>query len=731
MNIKIRMSPETKPKWPNNAKFAVCLTHDVDRVKKSHQYITHSLKALVGFRFRDLIRQICDFRFYFDDIEKNPYWNFPRIMELERRHGVKSTFFFLNESGKPELLKPKTWKLYRGRYSFNDPNMKRIIKKLDSEGWEVALHGSYRSYNDEELLKKEKRELEDVIGTKVLGIRQHYLNLKIPKTWEFQMNAGFKYDASFGLKYTTGFKKARYHPFYLFNNSFLEIPLAIMDIGLFLMRISEDDVYPQTRKNEDDILKDIEDLMNIAEERNGLLTILWHQRVFNEKEFPGWVKIYEKIIIESKKRNAWITNCRGVLDWMEKIKNERYDSEYVPCLTTKDFEGHKDKKFENLHIVIPLGINYLKPEPGGTEAYVRLLICPMRRCGLKSTLLGIGESGMYFEEDNLRFITIDRGLGTINNFKFVCKLFLNKIRFRLPKSSLIVANREEFCLPFLIPWKKAPMVLTEHGNALPILKKRRGEVFGVLYEFFVERFVVNRVDKIITVNEDTRDYLIRKYPKITNKIEVIPLGVDVTRFRLMDMQEMRRKHGFDPDENIVMYVGRLAEEKGLDLLLNSFKEVERQLKNVKLLLVGDGKVRKDLEELATDLELQNVLFMGTISHDTIPELLNCANLFVLCSSRETGPLVVEEALACGVPVVSTDVGRVREFIQNDTVGKIVARNKEDISRAIIDFLRKENREGIRKECRDSSLKFSFDSTARETIEVYKKVYEDYYTDNHD
>src|SRR3990167_5511945 len=174
--------------WPHNKKFAVFLSHDVDQARK------HLLQALYYFyqqkRFYHLIPQFFD----------NPYWTFETITKLEEECSVRSTFFFLNESIHFEILKPKTWRPSLGRYSIFEKEITKVIKKLDRGGWEIGLHGSYNSYRDKTLLANEKEDLEKILGKEVYGIRQHYLNLDIPNTWQIQRNLGLRYDASFGFR---------------------------------------------------------------------------------------------------------------------------------------------------------------------------------------------------------------------------------------------------------------------------------------------------------------------------------------------------------------------------------------------------------------------------------------------------------------------------------------------------------------------------------------------------
>ena len=276
--------------WPNGKKFALCLTHDVDRVRKSYQYMTHFIKSKNWYHIKSFLNR-----------KSEPYWNFEKIMNLEKKDNVRSTFFFLEESKKLDIFHPSKWPLSLGKYKFSDEKVAEIISKLHSGGWEIGLHGSYDSYKNKDLLRLEKKKLEDVLGDEVIGIRQHYLNLEIPYTWKIQKEFGFKYDASFGFSKDIGFRENKILPFRPFNDYFLVIPLTIMDAALFYK-------FPEPKKAWRKLLE----IFDFAEKHGALVTVLWHQRVFNENEFPQWSKMYERIIQEGKKRDAWFARCRDV-----------------------------------------------------------------------------------------------------------------------------------------------------------------------------------------------------------------------------------------------------------------------------------------------------------------------------------------------------------------------------------------------------------------------------------
>jgi len=263
--------------------FDVCLSHDVDRIKKTFQYGTHGLKALFKGDLNSVIYQA------YSIFLKQPYWQFDKIIEIENEYNVKSSFYILNESFSFNAFKIKTWPLSIGYYDIHNKQLVKTLKYLDNNDWEIGVHGSYRSYNNITLLKKEKRTLEDIIGHKIEGIRQHFLN-RNEETWFLQKEAGFLYDSSFGNEKKAGFQDSKYLPFTPSGmTDFTVVPLVIMDCRIMTLQNPWKEA-----------LKIIEE----AEQNHACLVINWHQRVFNTKEFPGYSELYVQIIKECQVRNG-------------------------------------------------------------------------------------------------------------------------------------------------------------------------------------------------------------------------------------------------------------------------------------------------------------------------------------------------------------------------------------------------------------------------------------------
>jgi hypothetical protein len=294
--------------WPGGRKFAVCLTHDVDELSKTYRHVTvparHLMRGNLVGAVRQLLHSAADLLG-----GRNPYWTFDDIMKLEGELGVKSSFYFLEEKGRVSILSPKTWILSGRRYSLNNPPVKAMIKKLAGGGWDVGVHGSYDSFQDEGLFSAEKDRLEGIIGG-IHGTRQHHLNLCFPKTWRIHESCGLEYDTSLGFKDTCGFRWGTCFPFHpldcgeLKPLNLLEIPLTIMDTPLF--------------SHKGDVSRECAGLMDKVQNYGGVLTLLWHHSVFNRSEFPGFTQTYSSIIESALQRDAWVTHACHIAGWWSR-----------------------------------------------------------------------------------------------------------------------------------------------------------------------------------------------------------------------------------------------------------------------------------------------------------------------------------------------------------------------------------------------------------------------------
>ncbi|MDH5674835.1 MAG: hypothetical protein OEZ06_22085 [Myxococcales bacterium] len=279
---------EATPRWPAGAPYALCLTHDVDRIhKQAYHYLYYAVRGgsrALRVQARSLLHRL---------MGDEPYWNFDRIMALEDRLGVRSTVLFLDESTKS--FDPR----FMGRYDLGDRRLAQTIPALKRGGWEIGLHGSFYSFDDRALLAREKARLEDIVGDRVRSTRQHHLNLVRPRTFQHQRAIGLEVDSTLGAADRAWSEAPCLEPFEVDDSGMLELPITLMDI-IGLSR-------PGVRRHAEMQLEAIASA-------GGLIVLDWHQRTFSPHEYPAEVAFYEAQITAAKRRGAWIATMAEICD---------------------------------------------------------------------------------------------------------------------------------------------------------------------------------------------------------------------------------------------------------------------------------------------------------------------------------------------------------------------------------------------------------------------------------
>jgi glycosyltransferase involved in cell wall biosynthesis len=177
-------------------------------------------------------------------------------------------------------------------------------------------------------------------------------------------------------------------------------------------------------------------------------------------------------------------------------------------------------------------------------------------------------------------------------------------------------------------------------------------------------------DHVIAVSNDLKSKIVSEFGVHSSRISVIPNGVDTEKFSRMDKCEARRRCGLAEGNRYLLTVSRLSNEKGLENLLRAFGGI--RCTDSTLVIIGDGPLEAKLIALSTELGIRKrVKFMGVLGHADICAWYNAADLFCLPSLWEGCPNVVIEALACGTPVVASQVGGIPDLVPSPDYGSLV------------------------------------------------------------
>ncbi len=239
-----------------------------------------------------------------------------------------------------------------------------------------------------------------------------------------------------------------------------------------------------------------------------------------------------------------------------------------------------------------------------------------------------------------------------------------------------------------------PYIVTVHGS----------DIFGLRSSLFkkIQRNVIK--DSVVcTVNSNaTKNEIIRRFPELKNKLELIPMGVDTDFFRKKKVS--KKTLGCD-NSSLLLFVGRLTEQKGVQYLISAMPEILNSNSNTKLLIIGEGSYMPDLQRIVAELGLrENVDFLGSVSKEKLVDYYNAADLFVYPSlMHKTGTealgVVLLESLSCGTAVLGSNLGGIKDIIKDRKTGLLCKqRNKRDIADKANLLLRNKNlREKLAKQ----------------------------------
>lgn len=245
-----------------------------------------------------------------------------------------------------------------------------------------------------------------------------------------------------------------------------------------------------------------------------------------------------------------------------------------------------------------------------------------------------------------------------------------------------------------------PYVLQAHGSVLPFFQKEKlKEVFDKLWGFDIlhdasRAFALTEVEK--------EQYL--KMGVSKDRIDIVPLGIDINEYNhLPDEGKFKSKHGIGSEERVILFLGRIHEIKGLDLLVKSFARISED--DVKLAIVGgDYGFKEELENLIETLDLTDkVIFPGVLTGENKIEALVDCDIFIMPSRYESFTTSGLEAMACFKPLILTKNNHIQTWVKDNT-GLVCEFEEENLSDCIETLLN------------DKSLCERFGNNGRKLIE---------------
>jgi L-malate glycosyltransferase len=259
--------------------------------------------------------------------------------------------------------------------------------------------------------------------------------------------------------------------------------------------------------------------------------------------------------------------------------------------------------------------------------------------------------------------------------------------------------------------REIPFITTLHGTDITLVG--RDQTYAP-----VVTFSINESDAITAVSNNLREETYRHF-QIEKDIQVIPNFVDTSRFHQTNKEHFKKM--LAPNgERILAHVSNFRKVKRVEDVIKVFEKVHEKIPS-KLLMIGDGPERQSAEELCKTLKVcHDIRFLG--KQEQMDEILSIADLFILPSEYESFGLSALEAMACGVPVISTNAGGLPEINVNGKTGYLSAvGDVEDMTKHSLYILEDEER---LKEFKDAAITHARTFEKSHIIPLYEKLYDE-------
>jgi glycosyltransferase involved in cell wall biosynthesis len=273
---------------------------------------------------------------------------------------------------------------------------------------------------------------------------------------------------------------------------------------------------------------------------------------------------------------------------------------------------------------------------------------------------------------------------------------------------------------------KKPMILTVHstevGRAQGLHSPDSFSINGI------EWWSTYEADRVIVCSQSMKNEICNHFNLPENKVDIIPNAINPEKYQTFsDRGKVRQRYGIGWGEKLVLCVGRLVPQKGVEYFIRSIPKIAKSFPEAKYIIVGEGWSRDLLEaEARASGYAHNIRFTGFAPDKEVIDLMTSADVLVVPSIYEPFGIVALEGMATGVPVVASRVGGLAEVIDHDRNGIFVYPRSPDsiawgIGRVLSDpdhsrWLTKNAKEKLHKA-------YSWEAVAMKTVEVYKKVVE--------
>ena len=369
------------------------------------------------------------------------------------------------------------------------------------------------------------------------------------------------------------------------------------------------------------------------------------------------------------------------------------------------------------------------PQVNGVVTSVKTLKKELENKGHKVTIVTVKNKKSQSKKDVIRTPAVSFPLIPEHRVGIYSYRFIKKIR---NLNLDLIHTQTEFSVGILgrIMAKlfDIPVVHTYHTmyeDYTHYITKGKMDSFASGLAKKLSKIYCKNCDRIIAPTEKTKNALLSYGLK--REIDIVPTGINIKQFlncdsSKIDKNDLKQELGIEPNAPVVLYIGRLAREKSIDVVINQMVSLLDEIPKAKLLIVGDGPERDNLEKLSNKLNInESVVFAGEKPWSEIQKYYRLGDVFVSASTTETQGLTYIEAMASKLPIVARYDSNLEGVIEENINGYLFNNNK-DLSEILKKLLKNEIK--LRKmgeKSLDKSRDYSAQNFAYKVERVYLKA----------
>ena len=373
------------------------------------------------------------------------------------------------------------------------------------------------------------------------------------------------------------------------------------------------------------------------------------------------------------------------------------------------------------------------PEIGGVENYCFNISKHLIKKGFEITLI-CSKKDSFVETENIDGIKVIR---STPNF------YLSNTPIDINLSDLILKLSGKQDIDLIVGHMPVPY----YADVASVISKKNNIPFILTYhnDLVKENSFMNLVSNIYnkTLCKNTlknSSSIITPSPYCFNeskilstykeKLKWIPPGVDIKKYNLDESKELHKDYNLNYSSKIVLFVGQLNRShshKGVEILIESFKKVLKEIKNVYLVIIGSGNMISEYKNLSKNLKIQNnIIFTGYVEEPKLVEYYKSSDIVTLPSTNisEGFGMTLIEGNACGKPVIGSRIGGIKYVIKDGETGILVTpRNSEELAKSLIMLIKDEDmaKKMGKKGRKMVEYYYTWEKVSKLTIELYKEI----------